>query len=231
MRIGGWQKVSLIDFPGRIATVVFTQGCNWRCPWCHNPELVHPEHFAKPIEPRTVLAWLARRHPRVDGVVISGGEPTLQPGLESFIRQCRKIGCRIKLDTNGSRPDVLARLLGAGLLDHVAMDIKAPPSTYPQLCGVPVEIEPLMRSIQYLRQVDIACEFRTTLVPGMHNLDDACRIADWLEGSLLWVIQTYRPGPQEASWQPPAPPFTRAELDALATHARTLIQRVELRTE
>ena len=136
MRIGGYVPCSLGDYPGRIAAVVFTQGCNWRCPWCHNPALVYPEQFTASLPEDDVFARLAARRARLDGVVVTGGEPTLQPDLPVFLGRVKALGFLVKLDTNGSRPRVVRELLAAGLVDFVAMDVKAPFARYDDVTQV-----------------------------------------------------------------------------------------------
>ncbi|MDR1788908.1 MAG: anaerobic ribonucleoside-triphosphate reductase activating protein [Opitutaceae bacterium] len=172
MRIGGYVPLSLSDYPGQLAAVVFTQGCNWRCPWCHNPALVHPALFTPPIPVETVLARLAARRGRLDALVITGGEPTLHDGLPGFIGRVRDLGYKIKLDTNGSRPAVLRALLERGLLDFVAVDLKAPWDRYPEAAGLPaLDTAPLRETLRLLRETRTPHHLRTTLWPGLSDAD------------------------------------------------------------
>lgn len=191
MRIGGYVPCSLSDFPGRVAAVVFTQGCNWRCPWCHNPALVHPEKFGEPIAVDNVLRRLAGRRGKLDGVVVSGGEPTLQPGLADFFREVRAMGFATKLDTNGSRPGVVQELLDDGLLDFVAMDLKAPWLRYDEAAGLPVDVTALHATLALLRVRGIAHQLRTTRWPGLSEADLGA-IATVANGS-PHVRQSFRP--------------------------------------
>lgn len=172
MRIGGFQKVSFIDFPETIASVVFTQGCNWRCPWCHNPRLVYADQFEDPIPEALILEYLKSRIGQVEGVVVSGGEPTLHTDLGEFMGNIRKLGLKTKLDTNGSHPEHLKTLLDANLLDYVAMDIKSAPESYNRLTGVKIDMTKIVRSINLIQQSNIAHEFRTTRVPHLHSKED-----------------------------------------------------------
>ena len=164
MNLGGLQRFSLCDFPGRAAAVVFTQGCNFRCPFCHNGSLI-PTDAAGALDEAELLAFLERRRGQLDGVVVSGGEPTLQSDLEEFLRRVKRLGFEVKLDTNGSRPDTLRRLLRQALVDYVAMDVKAPLAAYERLAGRPVDAAALRESIALIAGSGVAHEFRTTVVP------------------------------------------------------------------
>ncbi len=194
MRLKGWVRTSLIDFPGHIATVLFTGGCDFRCPMCHNADLVLRPQDVPDLPEEEVWAFLSRRAGLLDGVVITGGEPTLQPDLIPFVRQIRALSLNVKLDTNGYRPDVLAALLGDGLVDYVAMDVKAPPDKYPCLTGLPdLDVARVGRSVALLRGSDISYEFRTTVVPGWLAETDIEEIARWVSGAQRYVLQQFRP--------------------------------------
>lgn len=190
-RIGGVVACSLSDFPGRLATVVFTQGCNWRCPWCHNPALVYPEKFGPSIDPADVLHRLGTVRGKIDGVVVSGGEPTLQPGLADFLRGVKMLGFETKLDTNGSRPAIVRALLEAKLVDYIAMDVKAPWTRYTEAAGVTLEIGALQETIGLLRSSGVEHQLRTTRWPGITS-GDAPAIEDIAFGS-PHVWQEWRP--------------------------------------
>lgn len=191
MRIGGVVACSLGDFPGRISAVVFTQGCNWRCPWCHNPALVYPAQFTPAWDEAGVLARLAASRKKIDGVVVTGGEPTVQPDLADFFGHLRDLGFATKLDTNGSRPRVVRALLEAGLLDFVAMDLKAPWERYAEAAGAPVPTADLEETITLLRASGVAHQLRTTRWPGLTAADEP-GIAELARGS-PHVWQDYRP--------------------------------------
>ncbi len=162
MKIGGLIKFTLIDFPGRPAAVVFTQGCNFRCRYCHNPELVYPHMFAEPVAMEEIYSFLKRRQGTLEGVVVSGGEPTLHEDLPSFMADLKAMGYATKLDTNGTRPEMLKSLLDAKLLDYIAMDIKAPLEKYSVITGVDFNPEVLRQSMDLIRQSGLGYEFRTT---------------------------------------------------------------------
>ncbi len=165
MIIGGFQPFTLSDFPGHVAAIVFTQGCNWRCPHCHNRSLLKMRRPEQELIPEAhVFDVLHRRRNELDGLVITGGEPTIQEDLARFLHEVRRLGLAIKLDTNGSRPGVIRRLLEEGLLDYIAMDIKAPLDRYESVVGHPVDIGPIQTSIELIKNSGIRHEFRTPMV-------------------------------------------------------------------
>jgi pyruvate formate lyase activating enzyme len=165
MLIGGLQKVSMLDFPGKIAAVVFTQGCPFRCRFCHNPELVLPERFQTPMKEADLWAFLEKRKGMLDGVVISGGEPTLQPDLAAFIQKLKALDYAVKLDSNGAFPERLEKLFAAGGIDYVAMDLKAGWGSYAAVAGVAIDEAKIRRSMELIRASGIPYEWRTTVVP------------------------------------------------------------------
>lgn len=193
MRIGGLQKVSLIDFPGKIAAVVFTQGCNFRCPYCHNPDLVPPESRGALLPVEEVLAFLEKRRGRLDGVVLTGGEPTVQTGLPDFLETVRAMGYPVKLDTNGSNPGILEELLGRGLLDYVAMDLKAPERKYGLFSGADVPFSRIRETMNLLRFSGVPFEFRTTVALSILDEVDLREIVDMLGPEDRFVLQRFVP--------------------------------------
>ncbi len=193
MKIGGFQKVSLIDYPGRISAVVFTQGCNFRCPYCHNPELVDPERFEGLSPEAEILTFLEKRKGRLDAVVITGGEPTLQPELIPFIIHLKAMGYRIKLDTNGALPDVLEEMLGRKLLDYVAMDIKAPLERYSEVTKTKTDGQRILKSISLIMSSGVDYEFRTTAVKSLLAPGDLDKIARLVPGAMRFVLQKFVP--------------------------------------
>lgn len=196
MLISGLQKLTLLDYPGRVACTVFTGGCNFRCPFCHNGELVLDPGALPPIPEEEVLAHLNKRRTVLDGVCISGGEPTLDPDLTSFLAKVRETGLSIKLDTNGYRPEVLRRVIDEGRVDYVAMDIKAGRGNYANACGFPnIDMAKIEESVGILASSGIGHEFRTTCVKGLHSLEDFKDIAAWLPGDSLYFLQDYKEGP------------------------------------
>jgi pyruvate formate lyase activating enzyme len=194
MRIGGFEPYSFCDYEGKLAAVVFTQGCNLRCPFCHNGGLM--EAFipgSELISQATVLARLEGRRGKLDSVVVSGGEPTLQPDLAEFLRTVREMGYAVKLDTNGTCPEVLESLLDEGLLDYIAMDIKAPWNKYSMLAGVPTSVEQIRRSMQLIAEDGVAHEFRTTIVGPLLNSEDLVAIRNQIPLGSRWKQQCFRP--------------------------------------
>ena len=197
LNIGGYILTSFLDYPGNTAAVVFFSGCQFRCPFCHNPELVLPGAANEQIDTGRILADLEHRVPFLDGVCITGGEPTLQSGLLPFLGEIHSLGLKVKLDTNGARPDILEQILSEKLADYAAMDLKAPEATYPQACGRDGDesLLPLVqKSIALLLRGSIPFEFRTTLVPGLHSIEDAPLLGRMAEGAPLFVLQNFRPG-------------------------------------
>lgn len=176
MKIAGLQKFSLIDYPGKLSAVVFTQGCNFRCPFCHNPELVLPEQYGELLALPDLFKLFEKRRQQLDGIVITGGEPTLQNDLADFIRDIKKMDYLVKLDTNGSRPLVLNELLREKLVDYIAMDIKAPLEKYSAACGVEVKLDDIRNSIEIIKNSGAPYMFRTTVVKRFLTIHDLLEI-------------------------------------------------------
>ena len=196
MRVGGFLPFSLSDYPGKVAAVVFAQGCNFRCPFCHNVELLPRARATAELVPLTWVAHhLQRRRAQLDGVVVSGGEPTIQSSMPAFLGWLRSIGLAVKLDTNGSRPDVLEAVLDENLVDYVAMDVKAPLETYDRLAGRRVDVAAIQRSIELIATSDVPHEFRTTVVPGLHRDGDLERCRALLPAASSHRAQAFRPSP------------------------------------
>ncbi len=191
MRIGGFQKFSLIDYPGKISAIIFTQGCNFRCSYCHNPELVDPDLFSPPLDEELILSFLKERSGRLDGVVITGGEPLVQGDLIEFVERIKEMGYSIKIDTNGSYPQRLQELMARGLIDYIAMDIKAPLEKLSNVAGVPVSREKIVESISLILGSNIDYEFRTTVVKNLLTVEDLVSIARLIKGARRYVLQKF----------------------------------------
>ncbi len=192
MKIGGFSKLTLLDFPGCVACIVFTSGCNFRCPFCHNASLVTHTKDSEDISEDEILSYLKKRKGLLDGVVITGGEPLLQNGIEDFIIKVRDLGYKVKLDTNGSFPDKLKNLLENGLLDYVAMDIKNSKEKYSATAGCEVNLADIEKSISLLENSGIDYELRTTVTQELHNEDDIKNIALWIKRSPKYFIQNFK---------------------------------------
>lgn len=190
MNVQGYQKLTLLDFPERVACTVFTGGCNLRCPFCHNASLVLKPREGANLE-EEVLSYLAGRKGILEGVCITGGEPLLQPDLSDFVKKAKDMGYSVKLDTNGSDPDALAALVSTGMIDYVAMDIKNAPETYGIAVGKAFPIERFQRSAEIIRSSEVSHEFRTTLVKGIHGPEDMEGIGKWLAGEERYFLQTF----------------------------------------
>ena len=191
MKIHGLQKMTLLDFPGRVACTVFLGGCDFRCPYCHNFELVDGSAPAI-MEEGELFAFLQKRRGLLDGVAITGGEPTLRPDLPELMRRIREMGYAVKLDTNGGHPGRLAAILEEGLADYVSMDIKNSPEKYARTCGLEqVDLEPIRESVRLLMAGETDYEFRTTVVDELHQAADFEAIGAWIAGARRYFLQAF----------------------------------------
>jgi len=215
MLIGGLQKVSLVDYPGHICATLFLQGCNFRCPFCHNPELVNPELFQPPMPEQEVWGFLEKRVGKLDGVVVTGGEPTMHKDLPDAMRRIKTMGLLVKLDTNGSHPDMLEKIIRAGCVDYIAMDLKAPLERYPELTGTPVDTGSIQESIGLIRQATVAYEFRTTLVRSLLKPEDVLAIGRLIEGSRRYALQRFVPSKHVEAGFTAGTSYAPHELEAL----------------
>jgi len=194
MLIGGLQKLTLIDFPGRLAATVFLSGCNFRCPWCYSKELVLPQNIEKQpkISELYLFNFLKERQDLLSGVVVCGGEPTIQKDLPQFIKKIKKMNFLIKLDTNGSNPCVLRALLKDRVLDYVAMDVKQN-KKYDEATGVKIDLAKIKESVELIKSSGVDYEFRTTVVPTIHTKQDIIAIAKWLAPAKKYYLQNFLP--------------------------------------
>ena len=191
MKLGGLEKYSLIDYPGMVSAVLFTQGCNFRCPYCHNPELVLPKRYGPEVKLQTVMDFLHLRRKILDGVVITGGEPTIHEDLPHLLNTIKKMGLAVKLDTNGSNPWMLELLIHDKLVDYISMDIKAAPDRYYQVAGPGVDIGAVLRSIPMIAGSGIPYQFRTTVVKPLVTLNDVLEIAKLLPDRTCYRLQPF----------------------------------------
>lgn len=227
MRIAGFQKLTLLDFPGKVACTLFTPGCNFRCPFCHNASLVLSPEDADEFSEEEILSFLKKRRGLLEGVAITGGEPLLQPGIDGLIRKIRALGYAVKLDTNGSFPEKLAALLEEGLLDYAAMDIKNSPERYDLAAGVRTDMEKIRRSVSLLTGGKIPYEFRTTVVKGIHRREDFPGIGRLIEGAERYFIQSYVDSGDVID--PRFEAFTPEELGGFLDAVRPFVASVALR--
>ena len=190
MKIGGFQKTSLLDYPGEISAIIWTVGCNFNCPFCYNIDLVDRNAELFPVE--EIFSFLKKRKGLVEGLVISGGEPFLQKDLKEFCKKVKKIGYKIKIDTNGCYPETLEEFIDEGLVDYVAMDVKAPKKKYESLSGVKTSISKVNKSIKIIQEKASNYEFKTTFVPDFLIKEDIVEIAKWLKGSRLYYLQQFK---------------------------------------
>jgi len=220
MRLAHYEPLSLSDFPGRLAATVFTVGCNFACPYCHNPELVTAREDTPQLTEEAFFAFLERRRGKLNGVCITGGEPTLHADLPGFVDRIRALGYAVKLDTNGSNPEMLGRLLETSSLDYVAMDVKAPASRYSDVTGNPYALALAETSIRLLADRDTVHEYRTTILPLLFSEVDIDQIARMLPPGSRYVIQNFVPTKTLDPNLVHARGFASGDLEAIADHMR-----------
>ena len=231
MRIGGLQKSTLIDYSGKVAATIFTLGCNFRCPFCQNPELVDPEKIKKQpqIKEGAFFDFLKSRKGLLDGICITGGEPLIQPDIFDFIKKIKKQGFLVKLDTNGSQPAKLKKLFQKNLLDFVAMDIKSSQENYSKAVGAKVNLKDIQKSIDLIRQSGMDYEFRTTAAPGIIDKKEIEKIGQWLNGAKKFALQQFRTEKTlDRSWQK-IRPYSDEELKEMVKITQPYFDKVELR--
>ncbi len=243
--IGGLEKLSLIDYPGELAAVVFTQGCNFQCPFCHNPMLVDASSEAGKfkdnfrfsdvqeghslIKEDDLLVFLERRKGKLDGVVVTGGEPSLQGDLEDFLGKLKEMGYKVKLDTNGSRPEVLEKLIENKKIDYLAMDFKTSPDKYPKLSGS-IGFSKMEKSVKIVMNSGLPYEFRTTLVPDIIVKDDLGKIGEQIKGAEKWFLQAFinHTSLLDNEWSKKQP-FTDKEMEEMLEVAKKYVKSAGLR--
>jgi len=243
VQIAGYLKTSLIEWPGKIAAVIFVPGCNFRCPFCHNSDLSDPQKQPKLtfFEEGEIFADLKKRQKWVDAVVVTGGEPTLQPELAGFLKKLKKMGFLTMIETNGSKPETITRLLKDGLIDFVAMDYKGNFDNYQNFINVKCQMLNVKSSMELILKSGIGCEFRTTVVPGLHNekilIQMAGEIRSLIENCKLkivnyhWVLQNFRPTNCLDLRFSELKPFTPGELKEYLKTAQKIVLQTEIRGE
>lgn len=227
MKIKGLQKLTLLDYPGRLAATVFLGGCNFRCPFCHNASLV-VRGDNNEISEEEFFSFLESRSGKLSGVCITGGEPTLNPQLPAFINKIRALGYSVKLDTNGTNPDMLESLINDGLVDYVAMDIKSSLPRYAAVCGVTeLDTAPVERSVEILLSGKVEYEFRTTVVRELHTAADFVSIGEWIKGARAYFLQPFKDSGDiiEDGFSG----YSEAEISALLDVVKTYIPNAQIR--
>lgn len=227
MQIYGLNKTTLLDYPEHVAATLFTGGCNFRCPFCHNGELVICPDTQPMISEEEIFDFLKKRKGILQGVCITGGEPTLQKDLPDFIRRVKEKGYLVKLDTNGYRPEIIEELLGDKLLDYIAMDIKSSQSGYAKATGVDIDVSKITHSAECIRQSGVPYEFRTTVVKQLHTTETFEEIGEWLGGSMAYYLQQFQD--RETVLCKDMSPCTQEEMEGFAGILRKTMLNVGIR--
>ncbi len=228
MRIGGFQPSSLIDYPGLVSAILFTIGCNFRCPYCHNPELVL-ETSENIISEEYVLAFLTKRAGILPAVTITGGEPTMHDDLPKFMKKVKTLGYKIKLDSNGTNPSMLKKILTEGLADYVAMDIKAPLATYQKIVGTAVNESAIAESVATLLAGSVPYEFRTTIVRSQLSPEDFLQIGKEINGAKYYYLQQFNPAKTLHPTFRKKFSYSVEELEEIATLMKPYVEHCEIR--
>ncbi|TSC96370.1 MAG: pyruvate formate lyase activating enzyme [Parcubacteria group bacterium Athens1014_10] len=244
----GWQKTSLIEYPGKIVSVLWVGGCNWRCPWCYNKDLVLNSEKLPSFKEGEILDFLKTRKKLLDGIIITGGEPTLKKGLQNFIKKVKKLKFLIGIETNGSNPEMLKKMIKEKLLNFVAMDIKAPvdnlqlttynsqltthnlqPNKYDELTGVKVNLKKIKESIGIIKNSSIDYEFKTTIVPILTK-NDIIKIAKFLKGAKKFVLQQFNPKESVLKEEyKKIKPYAESKLKEMQKAAKKFVENTEVR--
>jgi len=229
MRIGGFIKTTLSDWDGKVACMAFVPGCNFSCPFCHNPEMAHGNE--ETVNKKEVLDYIRNNNDFLDGFVISGGEPTLNKDLYVFLKEIKRLGVDIKIDTNGSFPDVLDDLIGAKLVDYVAMDIKSPlvPEKYSVATGGYEDVTKIKESIRIIMDSGIDYEFRTTVFPEAVSIEDVVEIAKSIMGAKRYCIQQFRPGITMDPEAGKVKPYSQKQLREMHDAVKPFVKKVVMR--
>ncbi len=228
--IKGFQKTCLVDFPPYTASTIFLAGCNFKCGYCHNPDIVLNFNAIPDIEENEVIDYLKEKKMWVDGVCITGGEPTLHPELIDFASKLKKIGMLVKIDTNGTNPDMLKKLIDRKLVDRIAMDIKTILEKYDEVAGAKVDKEKIQESIDLIKNSGVEYEFRTTVIPSLVGKKEIFLIGKWLKGSKNFAIQNFRESrPMINNKLQEIEPYSKKELEEMKEIASEYFEKVEIR--
>jgi len=241
MIIGGLEKLTLLDYPDHLAAIIFTQGCNFRCHFCYNPMLVLPregrdgknkkEKGFSPLSTEDLFLFLKERFGRLEGVVITGGEPTLHPDLPSFIKQIKDMGYLVKLDTNGTNPEMVIELIKEKLIDYIAMDLKAPLDKYSETVSVEVDCNNIKKSVKIIIESGLPYEFRTTVVPGLLVKEDFHKMGEVIKGASKWYLQNFKSDTAlvDNNFEKQKG-YTAKDMDEFAAIGREYVKLCEVRT-
>ena len=229
MKIGALQKFSLIDYPGKVCAIIFTVGCNFRCGYCHNPELVDPKQFPKPMPAEKIISFLQKRKGKLEAITITGGEPTLQPDLLSFLEQVKRHGYLVKLDTNGTNPNMLQQTIKDKLVDYIAMDIKGPLDRYREIVNITPNINAIEESISLIMNSGIEYEFRTTITKPQIRTKDIIEIGKLIKGAKLFALQKFIPSKTNDPAFLKAATYTDQEFALLQEIANKYVQKCIVR--
>jgi len=233
MQISAIQELTLLDYPGKLAAIIFTAGCNMRCGYCHNSQFVLPEKIKKiqsSFIPFAVIEnFLKQRKKKLEAVVITGGEPTMQPDLSSIIKKIKKLGLLVKLDTNGTNPALIEKLLKNKQIDYLAMDLKASLARYSELTKFS-DTEKIKKSINLIKNSTINYEFRSTLVPGFHTTEELEKMGTLLQGASLWCLQNFRNTSVLDEKFLKQRSFTERQLEELKNHLKKYVKKIEIRS-
>ncbi len=228
LKIAGLVKTSAVDYPGNICSTIFTAGCNFRCPYCHNPELVNVPEDLETVSEQEVLEHLENRKNILDGLCITGGEPLIFD-LKEFLKKVKELELKVKLDTNGTNPERLKNLIDGELIDYVAMDIKAPLRKYSEVVNAEVDVDKIKKSIEIIRNSGLDYEFRTTVVPSFTDESDLIKIGEELKGSKKYAIQQFKPTKALDKKVLEIEPYTKETLKELKKKLEKYFEEVELR--
>ncbi len=237
MKIGGLQRFTLIDYPGKVACIVFLSGCNFKCSWCYSSELVLPDKIKKQpeIDQEEFFSFLKKRKGKIDGVVICGGEPTINSDLFDFVKKIKEEGFSVKLDTNGSSPEVLKNLIHSNLLDYIAMDIKGAikgeeeKRKYSEIVGTSIDIEKIKESIKIIMESGIDYEFRTTVIPDIHKEEDIEKIGEAIKGAKAYYLQNFLPEKTIEEGFINKKPFLKEDINKFKNIASIFVKKCEIR--
>jgi len=229
MQIKGFIGTSLIDFPGRISSVLFTGGCNFRCPFCHNSDLVLNLDKLPTITEKEAIEKLKKRKNFIDGVNITGGEPLINDSLSSFLRKIRELKLQIKVDTNGYFPGRLSKLLDSGIIDFIAMDVKAPPSKYNEAAGKQIDLSRIKESIKIIKNKSPEYEFRTTVVPDILEKKDFKNIGKMIQGAEKFILQQFRPTKTIDPEYLKKKPYSKQFIEEVSSLVKDYVKEIEIR--